>query len=1504
MASAQRNDNDIPGVAHTQGIGISMSPPPATVGNIMETIDSDTTNRLFPTDPSHHDDLYRTISKTGSTVPPLQSPEGPNTPPVKSVPANIRLSEPNSKTLSPLLKLTSSRDSHPRLKVQAPDEQSPSSGPVLLSPGATALHPFGRPPPQSQQGDNIDTPLSPLPSHLLNRGFLPSPSLLFPEWILSNNDNNIMPPKLEPEQFYVPYDILNTQIDPNMFKSTGDVTITHVPMPAPVAPIHKELFYQYVSSLGYNVAGSTTETEAAKRSQSSPNETPATDKLHHLDPLERRVMENDRPWIPKSIALPRVQNAANVRDHGYASQKFDREDPPPSRSRRIPPVVVMPALSYGSHGTEQRISSAAASYEDAVGYRDAQSLAEKSNSSRGTTQCAQHPSPAPIPMHENGPARQRNLRKLEQPTTALVKPRDTSPSSGWPPISGSESRQAKKLMSRLSDELLEQIEVGNNAMKERKADNPAELDYEPTDSGYASVPNLQRPLVNVNVSGKLTGQRFETTQIANCDDRSDAGTVLSAATSAIPELVHDSITQICEDIYNHLHFNTDTENHRSIIDSLPELIKAFAIRLGADSTQKMSSGIMHFVYKHHNKICAVLSRKLVEDDNHWSGISDTNKEAMSLADKISLWERGQQYDAIDQSDRFKGVVDLEDDELLSTAELSVYSKAILESRAYEWLLSTMRNKVVLEWGNSLNAINKTRQAVLLMLRPGTISSKKAPKPFTTTMILPGCWQSFVAKLWEAFLPDIQVVNVLNDTDCQLTNMEQYVNKVWPEFGSLVLYAFQRLLKDVPLASGTGTITVYLPENANIRLAIVGNDIRADIHGTAYLTAQMAELLAWMEAAFQQPCKSTYTPSVTARGNKEFLVKSSLETTAAFPVVIDWLIAGANNRYSPQPTLVHGYPIPRRPSGFTGLEIVPGYLPSGTKIQIHAITGRGFLQVGSSALFPVERRASIWFWHALRLNDTNSCCEHSLISEDTISLKDQQELGNISFCRHIITPCDKVCLKNPAGRISGDLKDHSLPHIIKNCPPDDTQWAAQVPTDLTTSSAIDCGSSSESFDSDLVSFSSFSGDATTGTISLDQELGDVANVVATRLLHDCDIRTIPTPKSRPGGSDSSNASAQISGSSTSTAQTQNITIPPRSSLKRKSYERENNDDDDLPEKRPRVGSKSAADTQSKSFACPYWKADPIMHRLCFQLKLLTSSRVKQHLGRVHSPRFYCQICYLTFRDTQTQDAHVTQRRCQREPGASLDGLLPEQHFQLSRKPKLTLSEKEKWFRIWEIVFPGRKRPHSPYIDRRLTDCCATFREHWQNRGLDILNQELRDSNIISIDGADEETRRQALQAVLTRGFDLIVESWTPPVTSQDITPLIESAMIELPTGTGPQIPPFPIFPSFAASTTPASSFVDSAVGLGGDVAPTITTRSHSSNAGFPPYADVFANENSIMNGVASMPSQNTQRITDAQLVSTSESSSINDPSHDFSFEMPDFNEEFWTTSDHRFHNDEA
>ncbi|KAM0810054.1 putative C2H2-type domain-containing protein [Seiridium cardinale] len=1217
MASAQRNDNDIPGVAHTQGIGISMSPPPATVGNIMETIDSDTTNRLFPTDPSHHDDLYRTISKPGSTVPPLQSPEGPNTPPVKSVPANIRLSEPNSKTLSPLLKLTSSRDSHPRLKVQAPDEQSPSSGPVLLSPGATALHPFGRPPPQSQQGDNIDTPLSPLPSHLLNRGFLPSPSLLFPEWILSNNDNNIMPPKLEPEQFYVPYDILNTQIDPNMFKSTGDVTITHVPMPAPVAPIHKELFYQYVSSLGYNVAGSTTETEAAKRSQSSPNETPATDKLHHLDPLERRVMENDRPWIPKSIALPRVQNAANVRDHGYASQKFYREDPPPSRSRRIPPVVVMPALSYGSHGTEQRISSAAASYEDAVGYRDAQSLAEKSNSSRGTTQCAQHPSPAPIPMHENGPARQRNLRKLEQPTTALVKPRDTSPSSGWPPISGSESRQAKKLMSRLSDELLEQIEVGNNAMKERKADNPAELDYEPTDSGYASVPNLQRPLVNVNVSGKLTGQRFETTQIANCDDRSDAGTVLSAATSAIPELVHDSITQICEDIYNHLHFNTDTENHRSIIDSLPELIKAFAIRLGADSTQKMSSGIMHFVYKHHNKICAVLSRKLVEDDNHWSGISDTNKEAMSLADKISLWERGQQYDAIDQSDRFKGVVDLEDDELLSTAELSVYSKAILESRAYEWLLSTMRNKVVLEWGNSLNAINKTRQAVLLMLRPGTISSKKAPKPFTTTMILPGCWQSFVAKLWEAFLPDIQVVNVLNDTDCQLTNMEQYVNKVWPEFGSLVLYAFQRLLKDVPLASGTGTITV-----------------------------------------------------------------------------------------------------------------------------------------------------------------------------------------------------------------------------------------------------------------------------------------------ATRLLHDCDIRTIPTPKSRPGGSDSSNASAQISGSSTSTAQTQNITIPPRSSLKRKSYERENNDDDDLPEKRPRVGSKSAADTQSKSFACPYWKADPIMHRLCFQLKLLTSSRVKQHLGRVHSPRFYCQICYLTFRDTQTQDAHVTQRRCQREPGASLDGLLPEQHFQLSRKPKLTLSEKEKWFRIWEIVFPGRKRPHSPYIDRRLTDCCATFREHWQNRGLDILNQELRDSNIISIDGVDEETRRQALQAVLTRGFDLIVESWTPPVTSQDITPLIESAMIELPTGTGPQIPPFPIFPSFAASTTPASSFVDSAVGLGGDVAPTITTRSHSSNAGFPPYADVFANENSIMDGVASMPSQNTQRITDAQLVSTSESSSINDPSHDFSFEMPDFNEEFWTTSDHRFHNDEA
>ena len=119
----------------------------------------------------------------------------------------------------------------PRLKVQIPPSESgddatgspkdttatanlssPRNGPSVVlpppSPSASALlsagasgppNPFARPaPPQMNgafgRGDNMETPISALPSRFMSDQLLPSPSSFYPEWGFGRGDNMFQSP--------------------------------------------------------------------------------------------------------------------------------------------------------------------------------------------------------------------------------------------------------------------------------------------------------------------------------------------------------------------------------------------------------------------------------------------------------------------------------------------------------------------------------------------------------------------------------------------------------------------------------------------------------------------------------------------------------------------------------------------------------------------------------------------------------------------------------------------------------------------------------------------------------------------------------------------------------------------------------------------------------------------------------------------------------------------------------------------------------------------------------------------------------------------------------------------------------------------------------------------------------------------------------------------------------------------------------------------------------------
>ena len=113
--------------------------------------------------------------------------------------------------------------------------------------------------------------------------------------------------------------------------------------------------------------------------------------------------------------------------------------------------------------------------------------------------------------------------------------------------------------------------------------NASNVEMPFTDSGYASAP-LGDPKSPVG----------EDSDENNCDER----TYISAATTVVPVVVQHSISEVCDDIYNRVQRHVG-EHNKSLFDGMPDLIKAFAIRLAHLDPSDSNRRIMHFVYSHH-----------------------------------------------------------------------------------------------------------------------------------------------------------------------------------------------------------------------------------------------------------------------------------------------------------------------------------------------------------------------------------------------------------------------------------------------------------------------------------------------------------------------------------------------------------------------------------------------------------------------------------------------------------------------------------------------------------------------------------------------------------------------------------------------------------------------------------------------------------------------------------------------------------------------------------------
>lgn len=161
---------------------------------------------------------------------------------------------------------------------------------------------------------------------------------------------------------------------------------------------------------------------------------------------------------------------------------------------------------------------------------------------------------------------------------------------------------------------------------------------------------------------------------------------------------------------------------------------------------------------------------------------------------------------------------------------------------------------------------------------------------------------------------------------------------------------------------------------------------------------------------------------------------------------------------------------------------------------------------------------------------------------------------------------------------------------------------------------------------------------------------------------------------------------------------------KTSNQRRKRKRKGDEEDEPPDQKAKLDPGNS----SSPFACPFYLHD--RHECHNCLRNYTLNRivdVRLHLYRVHVLAPQCPICGEEFKGDTAEDrfnTHIQRQNCQPLPfppsarlGITRDQLEAIQTSARHRSGRRAADPAaEKWFEMWDIIFPGTTRPISPYI----------------------------------------------------------------------------------------------------------------------------------------------------------------------------------------------------------------
>ncbi|TGJ77569.1 hypothetical protein E0Z10_g10702 [Xylaria hypoxylon] len=483
----------------------------------------------------------------------------------------------------------------------------------------------------------------------------------------------------------------------------------------------------------------------------------------------------------------------------------------------------------------------------------------------------------------------------------------------------------------------------------------------------------------------------------------------SANSTLLPARDRGFVDYVAEELFNTVKY-CDKVTLERVSQVLPDLLRAFALKLGSSEQGRIHRDISFFVHKYRSGIHDSFDSLFPLEDN--AKFNDNGQFALDRflsekdeqPDNISIFDTtlGEEYgddqedDNKDEKEEYDDGDDDDDDDM-HKLEIGLYRNSVLSTPAYQWLIGNLLRESKLTRGDP-DIMENIRANILQNLPSLHKVSRSTPiQKYRGIFELQWDPLSFIRE--QGYTGDLGVVlgKIItltgSDRDAQAITTREYLSQTWPTTGEAIL---QLPRQNKALISEISK--VELLDGTYMESRIDGSRFVITAVGTGDSIAEVGQQSAWLGAALRS-------------SNFEDGVASCTPTVFSEPI------------------MVSGYPILTRQERGLGLEMplqMMGALVGSKRVE--TFEGNLFIKGFSTMLVPAKLTEDIivWHYHFNAERKKISYFDHTLATVDSLTLVDLENT------RHVVGWCLKSTHHAGAHDAQYDVIGSGLPPPHGDC----------------------------------------------------------------------------------------------------------------------------------------------------------------------------------------------------------------------------------------------------------------------------------------------------------------------------------------------------------------------------------------------------------------------------------------------------------------------------------------